>query len=63
MDDMAEPRGAALCLVCAWRENCQKKYSVQASPSMRCPDFERDLTIKSEEGEPPAKDKESKRPH
>ncbi len=46
------------CLVCAWRERCQKKYSVQPSPSFRCPDFERDRTIKPEgPAEPQGKDK------
>jgi hypothetical protein len=54
---MTEPTGAAMCLVCAWRENCKKKYAVQESPTRRCPDFERDLTIKPEPEEPPAKGK------
>ena len=33
------------CSVCAWRENCKKKYSV-IDPS-KCIDFTRDVTIKS----------------
>lgn len=39
----------ALCVVCAWRENCQKKFMRGKDASMRCPDFSRDLSIKSTE--------------
>lgn len=34
-----------ICILCAWRENCQKKFSVSGK-DMRCPDFVRDLMIK-----------------
>jgi len=33
------------CAICAWRENCQKKFSVSGK-DIRCPDFARDLSIK-----------------
>lgn len=33
-----------LCVICAWRENCQKKFSMKAG--QRCPDFSRDFAIK-----------------
>lgn len=33
------------CAVCAWRENCAKKFSV-ADGGARCPDFSRDISIK-----------------
>lgn len=33
------------CILCAWRENCQKKFSVSGK-DIRCPDFARDLNIK-----------------
>jgi hypothetical protein len=36
-----------ICVVCAYRESCQKKFSAQKGRN--CPDFERDLSIK----EPP----------
>ena len=36
-----------LCVTCAWRENCQKKYSLEGN--LHCPDFVKDLTIKEEE--------------
>ncbi|MBJ6727523.1 hypothetical protein [Geomesophilobacter sediminis] len=35
------------CVVCAWRENCAKKFCV-TDGGARCPDFSRDVSIKSE---------------
>jgi hypothetical protein len=57
---MSEPKGALACLVCAWRENCQKKYSMPASTSFRCPDFERDRTLKEDEADQTSGDKACK---
>jgi hypothetical protein len=36
------------CSVCAWRQNCQKRFSVitDASGCVRCPEYSRDLAIK-----------------
>ena len=45
-----------VCAVCAWRETCQKKFSVSGK-DLRCPDFARDVTIKEKTEE----DKEEKR--
>lgn len=50
--------GAEKCILCAWRENCQKKFSMSGK-DMRCPDFVRDLSIK-EEKEPADKEKDVK---
>lgn len=36
------------CAVCAWRADCQKKFSVSGK-NIRCPDFARDITIKETE--------------
>lgn len=36
-----------ICILCAWRENCQKKFSVSGK-DMHCPDFVRDLSIKED---------------
>jgi hypothetical protein len=33
------------CAVCAWRENCSKRFSV-CDGGVRCPDFSRDISIK-----------------
>ena len=40
--------GKKYCLICAWRENCQKRFSIvtDASGCVRCPDYSRDLSIK-----------------
>jgi len=34
------------CIFCAWRENCNKKFSLSGR-DIRCPDFVRDLKIKA----------------
>jgi hypothetical protein len=33
------------CVICAWRENCAKKFCV-SDGGARCPDFSRDISIK-----------------
>ncbi|MHB8882279.1 MAG: hypothetical protein ACYC69_12330 [Thermodesulfovibrionales bacterium] len=33
------------CALCAWRETCQKKFSVSGR-DVRCADFVKDLAIK-----------------
>ena len=33
------------CVVCAWRENCNRRFSV-CDGGARCPDFSRDISIK-----------------
>lgn len=46
--------GRQFCVICAWRENCAKKFCV-ADGGAHCPDFTRDVSIKEEsarEGEP-----------
>jgi len=37
-----------LCVICAWREHCQKRFSVKAGVALNvhCPDFTRDFTLK-----------------
>ena len=35
-----------LCVVCAWRKECQKKFLRGQSTSSRCTDFTKDLSIK-----------------
>lgn len=37
-----------LCVICAWREHCQKRFSVayEGLVTVYCPDFTRDYTIK-----------------
>ena len=36
-----------LCVLCAWRENCNKKFSISGR-DVRCPDFVKDPSIQGE---------------
>jgi cytidylate kinase len=40
-----------VCSICAWREHCQKRFSVSTDPflNVNCPDYTRDVTIKDHE--------------
>jgi hypothetical protein len=46
-----------ICLVCAWRKDCLKKYSFTGG---QCLDFSRDVTVKLPEEE--AEKEKSKKP-
>jgi len=39
--------GKTICVICAWRETCQKKFSVSGNDT-RCVDFVKDLSIKED---------------
>ncbi len=39
-----------ICVVCAWRVDCKKKFSVSGK-GIKCPDFVRDLSLPKEEDE------------
>ncbi len=45
----------SICAICAWRETCQKKFSVSGK-DMRCTEFVRDVTIKAKKEEPQEKE-------
>ncbi|VAX30386.1 hypothetical protein MNBD_NITROSPIRAE02-1739 [hydrothermal vent metagenome] len=45
---MKKEKLVEICSVCAWRATCQKKFSISGK-DIRCPDFVRDLSIKTEE--------------
>lgn len=34
-----------LCVNCAWRENCAKKFSMDSS-AMHCPDYTEDIALR-----------------
>jgi hypothetical protein len=36
-----------ICIICAYRENCQKRFSLKAG--QKCLDFARDLLIKDKD--------------
>jgi hypothetical protein len=39
-----------ICIVCAWRADCQKKFSVSGR-DVRCPDFVKDLSLQKDNEE------------
>jgi len=36
-----------LCIICAWRQTCQKQFSMKAG--QKCPDYCKDITIRQPE--------------
>ncbi len=38
-----------ICVICAWRATCQKKFSVSGK-DVKCADFVKDVSIKEEKG-------------
>lgn len=45
-----------ICVVCAWRATCQKKFSISGK-DVRCPDFVKDVSLEKEEKEGDKKEK------
>lgn len=43
-------RKVDICVVCAWRADCQKKFSISGK-DLRCPDFSRDISIPEDKEE------------
>ncbi|MCA1961244.1 MAG: hypothetical protein LDL33_10645 [Desulfomonile sp.] len=35
-----------ICVICAWRATCNKKFSMDGSTTTRCPEFTKDVTLK-----------------
>lgn len=44
-----------ICVMCAWRQTCNKKFLMDGATTTRCLEYTRDLTLKapSEEEEKP----------
>ena len=40
-----------ICLVCAWRANCAKRFSIGDDATLHCPDFSRDVSLDKESKE------------
>lgn len=38
--------GKTLCVLCAWRAGCNKKFSMDGATTTRCPEYTRDVTLK-----------------
>jgi hypothetical protein len=47
-----------ICVVCAWRQTCNKKFSMDGSTTTRCPDYTRDVTLR---GPSPEQEEEGKK--
>ena len=47
------PSSASACFLCAWREKCQKRFSISTDFSLyvNCPDYSRDVTIRERDYE------------
>ncbi len=40
-----------LCATCAWREFCSKKFTMDNTKPVKCPDYSPDYTLKKKESE------------
>ena len=40
-----------ICVICAWRLTCNKKFSMDGSTTSRCPEFTRDVTLTAPKGD------------
>jgi hypothetical protein len=45
-----------ICVICAWRLTCNKKFSMDGSTTTRCPEYTRDVTLQAPKGEHEQKD-------
>jgi len=34
-----------ICVICAWRLTCNKKFSMDGATTTRCPEFTKDVTL------------------
>ena len=41
-----------LCIVCAWRANCAKRFSMGDDATLHCPDFSEDVTLRKRAAAP-----------
>ena len=49
-----------ICVICAWRQACNKKFSMDGASTTRCPDYTRDVTLKTHDtGDEEASKRES----
>ena len=40
------------CLICAWRANCAKRFSMGDDATLHCPDFCEDITLRKSSADP-----------
>jgi hypothetical protein len=41
-----------ICVMCAWRQTCNKKFSMDGATTTKCPEYTRDVTLKPASSEP-----------
>ena len=58
---MSEDRRKS-CLVCAWRANCAKRFSMGDDTTLHCPDFSEDITLRKHPAEPASPAEEEAKP-
>jgi hypothetical protein len=58
---MSEDRRKS-CLVCAWRANCAKRFSMADDATLHCPDFSEDVTLRKRPAEPAATPEDEVKP-
>ena len=37
----------SLCVMCAWRRTCNKKFTMDGATTTRCPEYTKDVTLKA----------------
>jgi hypothetical protein len=45
-----------VCVTCAWRQTCNKKFSMDGATTTRCVEYTRDLTLKAPKEEEGARE-------
>ncbi len=38
--------GKTLCVICAWRSTCNKKFLMDGATTTKCADYTRDVTLR-----------------
>jgi hypothetical protein len=49
-----------MCVMCAWRQTCNKKFLMDGATTTRCLEYTRDLTLKAPVEEKEESNKQSK---
>ena len=49
----------SLCVACAWRKECQKRFLKGVDVTLNCPDYTRDMSIKDSPEKPDVEKKDS----
>jgi len=45
-----------ICVICAWRQTCNKKFSMDGATTTKCPDYTRDVTLQDSREKSTAKE-------